>query len=145
VVGLCEIDGQPTMYACLPALPTNGEGAPHGALVVLRRIDERLRERMERILGFDIAFEAVAAAEPGKTRNGGRNGGDVRVATVSETRMEVRTYLRTADDKPLLGLRLSIDRVVFQEGVKARRLMFWQLVVVAVVVAALTGGRCAGW
>lgn len=139
LVGLCEIDGQPTMYACLPVLPTNGEGPPHGALVVLRRIDERLRERMERILGFEIAFEAVDAAEPGKPRNGTRNGGDVRVATVSETRMEVWTYLRTADEKPMLGLRMAIDRVVFQEGVKARRLMFWQLLVAAVVVAALTG------
>jgi len=139
LVGLCEIDGRPTMYACMPALPTNGEGPPHGALVVLRRVDERLRERMERILGLEIAFEAVAAAKPGKTRNGARNGGDVRVATVSETRMEVRTYLRTADEKPLLGLRMASDRVVFQEGVKARRLMFWQLLVAAVVVAALTG------
>jgi two-component system, cell cycle sensor histidine kinase and response regulator CckA len=138
LAGLCAIAGRPAMFACLPVLPTNGEGPPRGALVIFRWIDARLRERLERISGSGVELKPVGAGETEAPKNG-RRGGEVQIETVSEDRMDVRTLLRGVDTRPLLELRMGIDRVVYQEGVKARWLMFWQLVAAAVVVSLLTG------
>ena len=136
--GLCQVEGRAAVYACLPILPTSGEGGPHGAFVAVRWIDERLSERLDRILGFAVELKPILP-RTGPTAENGRNGGDVLITPSSDALMEVRTLLRDDGGAPLLGLRMEIDRVVFQEGVRARRMMFWQLLVAAVAVAVLTG------
>ncbi len=135
--GLMALEGKPVFFACLPVLPTGGGGAPQGAFVAIRRIDERLRTRMEQIMGVAVETGAPAASAPPPTAETGR-GDEVRIEPLSEARMVVRVLLRDPDHRPLLELRMEIERAVFQEGVRARRLMFWQLLVAAVVVALVT-------
>ncbi len=137
VSGLCEFGGQPMFYVCLPVLPTEGGGAPQGALVALHRIDHRLHDRLERILGFTVDFQLPGSpTEAGAKRSGGEN--DTWVSFPSSETMAVQVLLRAQDQTPLLRLRVELDRVVHQEGLRARRMMFWQLLVAAVVVSILT-------
>ncbi len=136
--GLRLVEGHPVFFACLPVLPTGGGGTPCGALVAVRRIDERLRERIERIMGFAVALEPLAAADAPVLGRAVREGSAVRVVSLSDEHMSVTAPLRGTDDQPLLQLRIELDRVVYQEGLLARRLMFWQLLAAAVVVALLT-------
>ncbi len=135
--GLCLIGNRPAFFSCMPVLPTGGGGRPHGALVTVRWIDQRLHERLEQILGFNVELmpaESCAAAKA----EAGRAASDVLVKVLSDEKMEVSVLLRAVDDRPLLGMQMEIERVVYQEGVLARRLMFNQLLAAAVVVAVLT-------
>ncbi len=133
LAGLCAVGGRPALFACGPILPTSGGSAPHGALVVIRWIDERLQDRLEQIMGFDIELRPVvptAAARPS---------GDARVQVLSDHRIAVAVPLRSVEGTPLLELGIAFDRVAYLEAVRARSMMFWQLVGGAVVVAVLLG------
>ncbi|MFT3830868.1 MAG: ATP-binding protein [Opitutaceae bacterium] len=134
--GICRYDGAFAFFVCLPVLPTSREGAPRGALVVVRRVDERLIGRLAQILGMEP--EMIAAAEWRAPEAGEAAMPDVRVDLLSDARMSVATLFRDVAGEPLFGLRLELERAAYQEGVRARRLMFWQLVGAAVLVAFLT-------
>ncbi|HLP02730.1 MAG TPA: ATP-binding protein [Opitutaceae bacterium] len=134
--GICRYDGTLSFFVCLPVLPTSREGAPQGALVAVRRIDERLIDRLTKILG--VQPELFAAAEWREPETGRTAIRDVRVDLLSDARMSVSALFRDVAGEPLFGLRLELDRTAYQEGVRARRLMFWQLVGAAVLVASLT-------
>ena len=134
--GFCHYDGTLAFFVALPVLPTSREGAVQGALVAVRRIDERLLERLERILGVRPVL--LAAPEWRDTEGLAPALQDVRVDLLSDARMAVATLFRDAAGAPLFGMRLELDRAAYQEGVRARRLMFWQLAGAAVLVALLT-------
>ncbi|HLP09527.1 MAG TPA: ATP-binding protein [Opitutaceae bacterium] len=134
--GICRYDGALAFFVCLPVLPTSGEGVPQGALVAVRRIDERLIERLEQILG--VSPELFTAAEWREPDTGAAAIPDVRVDLLSGARMSVAVLFRDVVGEALFGLRLELDRSAYQEGVRARQLMFWQLVGAAVLVALLT-------
>jgi signal transduction histidine kinase/CheY-like chemotaxis protein len=134
--GLCRYDGSLAFFVCLPVLPTSREGAPRGALVAIRRLDERLYRRLEQIVG--VKTELIAVEDWRAPDGGAPSGRDVRVNLLSDARMAVAVLWRDVAGEPLFGLRMELERTAYQEGVKARHWMFWQLVGAAVVVALLT-------
>lgn len=143
VSGLCEIRGHPTFFVCTPVRTTDGEGAAKGALVALQRVDSRLHERIESILGYSVDFllPGVPLEKGAREVAAGR---DLWVAYPSAEKMVVYTLLRAQDGASLLRVRAELDRVVHQEGLRARRMMFWQLLVSAIVVSVLTAWLLRG-
>ena len=135
--GLCRIGERAAFFACLPVLPTGGEGRPQGALVTVRWIDNRLRDRLEQVLGFRVELVPAASAEAPSSAPK-RLAPDARVTVLSDEKMAVGVLLRAIDGGPLFGLQMEIERAVYLEGVRARRMMLWQLLAAAVVVALLT-------
>ncbi len=132
LAGQCAVGGRPAFFACLPILPTGGGTSPQGALVAVRWIDERLHDRLEQIMGFDISLTPASGRAAGPS-------GDTHVTLLSDHRISVAAPLRSADATPLLELRIEFDRVAFLEAVGARRMMFWQLLGVGIVAAGVFG------
>ncbi len=137
VADLCLVDGKPAFFACQPVLPTSGEGRPQGALVAVRWIDDQLQTRLEQLIGYPVELTSLPDVGAGAEGNA-RRVAEVEVTLLSDARMAVEAPLLTRDGRALLRLRIELDRVVFQEGMRARRLMLWQLLAAAVVMALST-------
>lgn len=134
--GLARWRGDPAFAACLPVCSPSAPNAPVGALVVLRRIDEKLRDRIEALLGAktELAgvgdWPAMTGVLPIET--------DVQARYLSETQMAVALRLRDQAGAPLVVVRAELERTAYQEGVRARWHMLALLVAVAVVVGCAT-------
>jgi signal transduction histidine kinase/CheY-like chemotaxis protein len=136
--GYAAVAGVGYQWAVAAVRETGGRGAPHGWLMLLRRLDATFVADLERTLQSQVAFEIVAG-----------QGNQVEAATVPLRLDELRTDSPTADkvsaafrigslgNDSALQLRLSTPRYLMTRVAAISTYFFWASLALGAVIAAI--------
>jgi len=131
-----------TLLASQPVLPSSGEGAPRGTIIMGRRVEAPLLETIARNTRVDVSQETIAAAT--KTPDTYRvhsadpewAGAVIAIGPVEGGAVSSLAAIPDVSGRPALGLRAATPSTVTTEGQRAVR---WATIAVAVLVAVLLG------
>lgn len=132
VAGLWRTPQGPMLLASVPIVTSENKGPVRGVILMGRRLDEKVQDRMHRQTGVDFRFEPLADGES-------THSGETQVIRQHAYFQTDRT-LRDLDGRPILRLRTTLPRDLTAEARSGL-----QLAVLAAAVAAALMVAALAW
>jgi len=136
--GFTRIGGVIYSWCSAPVLRSDGTGPAAGWWVLLSELDAAFLDSTSQALGSRIAL-AVRPMSPGETLavHVPLDAGDVRIASVDSSHLDVRFPLGMMDDSSALELVITNDRFVHEAAVRASRYLLLTSLLFGALLSAL--------
>ncbi len=141
LTGLITTAQGPMLLACCPVVPSNRKGDPIGIMTMGRLLTkDRINELAQRT-HLDVNFLSKDSPElsPAERRHLAVTGVSRNIETAEDGSLAATTTLNDVLGKPLVLIRLSMNRTVTQQGSIAARAAMWCSLGGALITALGTG------
>jgi len=118
ISGLIEINGVIAIASSHAILPSSWSGAPRGALVMLRYLDDAAVNKLNEVTLYQVTLQPLGVSTlPSDYADALPNlsAGALYAAPKDSSRIHVYTLLPDIDNQPAIVLRLEKERVIYQQ------------------------------
>jgi signal transduction histidine kinase/CheY-like chemotaxis protein len=135
-LGIIDLSNQLVLFASHPILTSEEEGPSHGTLVMVRVLDEKVRNSIQKVLLTNVDFIPLrrrAQLPPGVDDHLLTTEGD---AMEIESARLIRCYRlwRDRKRKPAVVISAELPRLVNQAHLQSRRLLSWHMLIMGAVM-----------